>query len=91
VPLRTIYNNKATEQQQYELKKAFALTIYCKSHRKQKRKSQHKERPNVCTEVTLETASLINCHCTCPTYVWQAISPFEIHQLCNGVTTITCH
>jgi len=39
VPLSTIYSNKATAQQHYESKKAFALTIYCKIHRKQKRKS----------------------------------------------------
>jgi hypothetical protein len=70
VPLRTIYNNKATAQQQYESKKAFASTIYSKSHRKQK-KSRHKERPNVCTEVTQETASLANHHCT--------LSPTKIH------------
>jgi len=37
--------------------KAFALTVCCKSHRKQKQKSWHKERPNACTE---ETASLAN-------------------------------
>jgi len=39
VPLSTIYSNKATAQQQYESKKAFASTIYCRSQRKQKRKS----------------------------------------------------